>query len=404
MLSEHGLRGRNAQDGPSGDAAPAIRAVDELHGIALRDGASDIHLEPGHGGGRVRQRVDGILHETRRLGPELFTQVVSRIKLLAAMDIADRRQPQDGRYQIEMHGRRVDARVSSVPTLDGERLAIRLLDMQARVPMLEQLGMPLALLRRYRALIHEPHGFVVVCGPTGSGKTTTLYASLAERNVEAQHLCTIEDPVEVRLLGVAQVQVNARAGLTFPTALRSFLRQDPNVIMVGEMRDAETAGVAMSAALSGQLVLTSLHASDAPRTVERLVELGLHRHAVAAGLTAVLAQRLVRRLCRACRVPRRAQHDDEALHLEPGALIYEARGCERCGGTGYHGRTGIFELIAVDAETCAAIADGASPARLAEIARKHGYERMSLSGAAEVMQGTTSVEELRRVLAIGTAA
>jgi type IV pilus assembly protein PilB len=404
LLSEHSPHGRDAQGGWNGDTAPAIRAVDDLHGIALRDGASDIHIEPINGSGRVRQRIDGILHETRRLAPELFAQVVSRIKLLAAMDIADRRQPQDGRYQIEMHGRQVDARVSSVPTIDGERLAIRLLDMQARVPMLEHLGMSAALLENYRRFIHAPYGFVVVCGPTGSGKTTTLYASLAERNVEGQHLCTIEDPVEVRLGGVAQVQVNARAGLTFPTALRSFLRQDPNVIMVGEMRDAETAGVAMSAALCGQLVLTSLHASDAPRTIERLTELGLPRHAIAAGLSAVLAQRLVRRLCTACRLPRKVGRFAEMFGLEASAVIYESGGCERCNGTGYRGRVAIFELMGIGEEMCVAIADGASPTRLADIARTDGYRRMWFAAAAEVTQGKTSIQELRRVLAVGAGA
>ncbi|MEO9170885.1 MAG: GspE/PulE family protein, partial [Candidatus Baltobacteraceae bacterium] len=285
-----------------GDAPPAVRAVDSLHDAAVRAGASDVHIEPTHDGGRVRHRIDGILREVRRMPAPLFAQVVSRIKLLAAMDIADKRQPQDGRYHIEHSGKSIDARVSSMPTISGEKIVVRLLDMHARVPSLEYLGMPPDLLAQYRDLVHAPHGFIVVCGPTGSGKTTTLYASLSERNVEGQHVCTIEDPVEVRLAGIAQVQVHARAGVTFAAALRSFLRQDPNVIMVGEMRDSETAAVAMSAALSGQLVVTTLHASDAPRTVDRLVELGLKRHAIAAGLSGIVAQRLVRELCLHCRM------------------------------------------------------------------------------------------------------
>jgi type II secretory ATPase GspE/PulE/Tfp pilus assembly ATPase PilB-like protein len=253
-----------------GDAPPAIRAVDELHTAAIAAGASDIHIEPAQGGGRVRLRVDGILHESTRIPRELFSHVVSRVKLLAAMDIADRRQPQDGRYHIDAHGRSIDARVSSMPTINGEKLVIRLLDMHARVPTLEDLGMPSLLLEQYRRLVHAPHGFIVVCGPTGSGKTTTLYASLSERNVEGQHLCTIEDPVEIRMTGVAQVQVNTRAGLTFAGALRAFWRQDPNVIMVGEpARERRAVGRGASrrtrAAASGNCLGSLRYFSATPR-------------------------------------------------------------------------------------------------------------------------------------------
>lgn len=223
------------------DAPSAIRVVDELHDLGASFGASDIHIEPSGDGGRVRYRVDGILREVRRLPVVVFPQVVSRVKLLAGMDIADKRQPQDGRYHIDLQGRSIDARVSSIPTIAGEKLAVRLLDMQARVPGLSELGMAPAMLARYRALVHCAHGFVVVCGPTGSGKTTTLYASLDERNAESENLCTIEDPVEARIAGIAQVQVHSRAGVTFASALRAFLRQDPNVILIGEMRDSETA-------------------------------------------------------------------------------------------------------------------------------------------------------------------
>jgi type II secretory ATPase GspE/PulE/Tfp pilus assembly ATPase PilB-like protein len=324
----------------------------------------------------VRHRIDGVLRETRRLPQALFAQSISRIKLLAGMDIADRRTPQDGRYQIDWNGRSVDARVSSIPTIDGERLVIRLLDMQTEVPSLERLGMPDAILRRYRELIHAPHGFVVICGPTGSGKTTTLYASLAERHVDGQHLCTVEDPVEVRLPGVSQVQVNPRAGMSFASALRAFLRQDPNAIMVGELRDTETANVAMSAALSGQLVLTSMHSSSAPLAVERLIELGVARHAIAAGLSAIISQRLVRRSCDAC----------------------AANGCERCAGEGYVGRTGIFELVPVTADIREAIAAGAPSVHLAELASRCGYEPMSVDAWRHVTAGRTTVDELRRLL------
>ena len=387
-----------------GDAPPAIRAVDEIHAAALAARASDVHLEPTAAGGRVRQRVDGILREVRTFSEGAFPQIVSRVKLLASMDIADKRQPQDGRYTIEGQGRSIDARVSSMPTIAGEKLVVRLLDMHANVPQLEQLGMPDHLLARYRSLVHAPYGFVVVCGPTGSGKTTTLYASLSERNVEAQHVCTVEDPVEVRLPGVAQVQVHARAGVTFSSALRSFLRQDPNVIMVGEMRDAETAGVAVSAALSGGLVLTSLHANDAPRTIDRLVELGLKRYAIASSLSGIVAQRLIRKLCANCRRPSvLGDRDAHAFGIAPGTRIFEPSGCAACGGVGFDGRTGMFEFLPVNAEIRAAIAAERPSAVLAEIAAESGYQPMLADGLRRLRGGGTSPGELRRVLALGDA-
>jgi type II secretory ATPase GspE/PulE/Tfp pilus assembly ATPase PilB-like protein len=357
------------------DDAPAIRAVDRLHEHAIRLKASDIHLEPTRSGGRVRLRVDGILRESEQLARELFHPMVSRVKLLAAMDIAERRLPQDGHYILERGGRTLDARVSSMPTIAGEKLVIRLLDMQAEIPSLASLGMTPSVLERYRRSIHAAHGFIVVCGPTGSGKTTTLYASLAERNLDGQHLCTVEDPVEVQMAGVAQVQVNPRAGLTFASALRAFLRQDPNVIMLGEMRDAESASVAMSAALSGQLVMTTMHASDAPRAIERLVEFGLNRHTLAAGLTAVVSQRLVRRLC-GCR----------------GA------GCTRCAGVGYRGRIAVFEFLPMTSAVRSAVARGNTALELAELASQVGYEPMMTEGLDLVARGETSRSELERVL------
>jgi type II secretory ATPase GspE/PulE/Tfp pilus assembly ATPase PilB-like protein len=399
LLEDDVIRGERGAD------PPAVRAVDELQEGAIRARASDLHLEPTHDGGRARQRVDGFLTEVRRFTPELFAQIVSRVKLLAAMDIADKRQPQDGRYYIDLLGRSVDARVSSMPTIAGEKLVIRLLDLHARVPSLERLGMPDSMLERYRRLVHAPHGFVVVCGPTGSGKTTTLYASLAERNVEGQHICTIEDPVEVRMAGIAQVQVNAKAGLTFAGALRSFLRADPNVIMVGEMRDSETAGVAISASLSGQLVMTTLHASDAAQAVERLSELGMRRQAIAAGLSGIVAQRLIRELCSACRYPVSLEEGmREALGLSAPSTVFEAEGCQRCSGTGYAGRTGLFEYVPVTSDLREAIARDASSVVIASIAATHGYEPMVHDGVRRVLRGETTVAELCRVLAVASHA
>jgi type IV pilus assembly protein PilB len=375
------------------DDPPAIRAIDRLHETALRLRASDIHLEPTRTGGRVRLRVDGILRESDQMARELFHPMVSRVKLLAGMDIAERRLPQDGRYVLERRGRSLDARVSSMPTIAGEKLVIRLLDMQAEVPGLASLGMNATMLSRYRQAIHAAHGFVVVCGPTGSGKTTTLYASLAERNLNKEHLCTVEDPVEVRMAGVAQVQVNVKAGLTFASALRAFLRQDPNVIMLGEMRDSESASVAMSAALSGQLVMTTLHAGDAPRAIERLVEFGLNRHTLAAGLSAIVSQRLVRRLCSHCRRP--------APSVRGPA--FESAGCTRCDGSGYRGRVAIFEFLPVTHAVRSAVSHADTALELADLAMRAGYEPMMTEGLQLVARGETSRSELERVLGSGDA-
>jgi type IV pilus assembly protein PilB len=390
---------------PESDDAPAVRALDDIHDRALERSASDIHVEPTQNGGRVRQRVDGILLEAGLLTPELYAQVITRMKLLAGMDIADRRQPQDGRYAIERNGRSVDARVSSVPTILGEKLVVRLLDHQARVPTLNSLGVPNSLMNRFQRVLHAPHGFVIACGPTGSGKTTTLYAAMSERNLDSQNICSVEDPVEVRIPGIAQIQVNARAGVTFASALRAFLRQDPNVIMVGEIRDEETAAVAASAALSGQLVLATLHSSDAPKAVERLVELGVARHTIAAGLSAVVAQRLVRRLCEVCRLPYRVSRQvAREFSIEDGLTVYRADGCDACSGTGYVGRSAVFECLFIDDELRRLIACGPSSVAIADRARECGYQPMIVDGIRRAVSGETTLDELRRVLAVDGAA
>jgi len=372
------------------EEAPAVRALYRIQNCALANCASDVHLDPTPSGGRVRFRVDGMLRNIETLEGILYLSLVSRIKLLAGMDIADRRQPQDGRYAIPSQKGDVDARVSSVPTIDGEKLVIRLLDTRAKSPALDCLGMRVTTLARYRRLIAAPYGFLIVTGPTGSGKTTTLYSSLREISNQTRSICTVEDPVEMRLEGVAQVNVNARAGLDFSVVLRSFLRQDPNVIMVGEMRDAATASVAISAALSGQLVLTTLHSNDAPRTIERLLELGVERHAIGAALFGVLSQRLVRRLCPECR----------AFDARSGA--YVAAGCPECLNTGYSGRIGLFELLEVDDAIREAIAGGSSVVAIRRLAERTGYEPLAADGSAKLASGETSRDELRRVL--GSAA
>ena len=379
--------------------APAVRAVDRILAAAIGAHASDVHVEPAAGGGRVRLRVDGVLREHETIAAALYPAFVSRLKLMAGMDIADRRQPQDGRCAIPFEQREIDARVASVPTVDGEKLVVRLLDRYAASPDLAALGMPTALLARYRAAVRAPWGFVVVSGPTGSGKTTTLYASLAELDADARNLCSVEDPVEMRLRGVTQVQVNPRAGLTFPLVLRAFMRQDPNVVMVGEMRDGETAAVALSAALAGQFVFATLHANDAPRTIDRLVELGVARHALAAALTAIVAQRLVRTLCERCRIHAPIPPPLRARLALAAETWYVAAGCRACAETGYLGRTGVYELLDVDEATRDAVATGASSVHVAQLASRAGYAPMRDDALAKVLAGTTSFDELSRVVA-----
>lgn len=364
-----------------GGEAPAVRELQAIHAAAVAAPASDIHLEPTLTGGRIRERTDGILRETRVCEAELFAQLVSRVKLIAGMDIADKRQPQDGRYSIEQDGRIFEARVSSTPTIAGEKLVIRLLDHYGNAPSLEALGMPSSVLERFHQAVCAPHGFIVVCGPTGSGKTTTLYAALRSRDVETDNICTVEDPVEIRIPGLSQVQVNPKAGVTFASALRSFVRQDPNVIMVGEMRDSETALVASSAALSGQLVMTTLHANDAATAVDRLRELGVSHHTIASSLTAVVSQRLLRRRCATC----------------------HGEGCVLCCGSGLRGRVAAFEMLTIDDALRALIAGGAPGFLVAQEAARAGFTALGEHALDLMRSGQTSASELRRVLALSVA-
>jgi type IV pilus assembly protein PilB len=391
---------RTASNAPSETAAevPAVRAVDRIFSRAIAAHASDIHIDPGPHGGRVRLRVDGLLQDVEAIPGELYPSLTSRVKVLAGMDVADRRQPQDGRCGIPFERREIDARVASLPTIGGEKLVIRLLDGSANATELATLGMPHPMLEHYRAAIHAPWGFVLIAGPTGSGKTTTLYASLSELDARSRNVCSVEDPVERRLSGVAQVQVNVRAGLTFPIALRAFMRSDPNVVMVGELRDAATADVSVSAALSGQLVFTSLHATDAPRTIDRLVELGVARHSLAAALTVVVAQRLVRKLCEQCRHRVRIPPSAQDLLSTAQETWYVAAGCRACDGTGYVGRTGVYELLRVDDAIRDAIAMGVSSVHIAALAGQNGYRPMRQDARTKVLTGLTTFEEISRVV------
>jgi type II secretory ATPase GspE/PulE/Tfp pilus assembly ATPase PilB-like protein len=383
------------------EETPVVRAVDEILNSAAVVRASDVHIEPFAGGGRVRERVDGVLRETRRLSSEHFDRVLSRLKLLAGMDIADRRLPQEGRYCTRLGGRYVEARISSLPTVAGERLAIRMLEPQSEVPRLEELGMPLTMARRLREFVHAPAGFIIVCGPTGSGKTTTLYSALAERNVVGQQLCSVEDPVEVRLPGVAQVQVNVRAGITFAVALRAFLRQDPDCVMVGEMRDAETAAVASSAGLCGQLVMTTLHANDALHAFDRLLELGLSAQAIAASVSAIVSQRLLRQLCVDCKIGATTGREAEWLGIASGSIANVPGGCDRCAGSGYRGRSAIFEIVAMTPELRSAIESRLPVEMRRAVACEGGFETMHRWASHSILDGETSVDEVSRVLGAG---
>jgi type II secretory ATPase GspE/PulE/Tfp pilus assembly ATPase PilB-like protein len=380
-------------------AAPVARAVDVTLRRAVAARASDVHIEPsGDGAGRTRMRVDGVMRAGEPIGRELFAPLISRIKLLAGLDIANRRLPQDGRYSVAIDSRRIDARVSSIPTLDGEKLVIRLLDHHVALPRLDDLGMDARALTSYRTVAHAPWGFVVVSGPTGSGKTTTLYASIAELDRSARNVCTAEDPIEARLPDTTQVQVNVRAGLTFPVALRSFVRQDPDVIMIGEMRDNETAAVGVSAALAGQTVFATVHSNDAPRTIDRLVELGVARHSLAAALTVVVAQRLVRKLCTTCRQSVAVPAHLRSVFSPTIAKWFVASACLVCNGTGYAGRTGVFEVLEVDDAIREAIAAGVPSATLTHVAAERDHRSLYHDAAAKIAAGTTSFSEVERAV------
>ena len=380
---------------------PVIRYVNLLVRDAYDAGASDIHLEATRGGGlTARFRLDGVLTPVRESPPPRPDAVVSRIKLLAELDIAERRRPQDGRIRVRLESRELDLRVSTVPTLFGESVVIRLLDRGGRPVELEALGMGEAVFRGMARLSERPHGMILVTGPTGSGKTTTLYAALARRRADAEKIITVEDPVEYQLQGVAQVPVHRQAGVTMGSALRSILRQDPDVIMVGEMRDTETAEIAIQAAMTGHLVFSTLHTTDAVGAVPRLLDLGVPDYLVAATLEGVLAQRLVRRICDACRVAYHPSADQVALVAgRPLGRMSLTRGagCPACRGTGFRGRVGLFELLLLTDDIKDAITSGARRSALVALVTERGMVSLRADGWAKVEAGLTTVDEVLRV-------
>ena len=383
------------------DDAPVIKLVNQIVAQAVEQGASDVHLSPDGKETRVRFRVDGVLHDVttvpRRMGPG----VVSRVKIMAELDISERRVPQDGRVGLTVDGRHVDLRVVTLPSVHGESIVMRILDKDSVVMKLEKLGMGDADRESFEHAIHQTHGAVLVTGPTGSGKSTSLYAALQVLNTPEKNIITVEDPVEYQVEGITQVQVSPKAGLTFATGLRAMVRADPDVIMVGEIRDKETAQIAVESALTGHLVLSTLHTNDAPSAITRLVEMGIEPFLVASALDCVLAQRLVRTLCSHCK--QRTIISAEVLRQNGyKALVdleaYEPNGCRRCSGSGYRGRAGIYEVMSVTPEIRRLALERRGAEELNEMAVQQGMRRLRDDGLEKVRQGRTSIAELARVL------
>jgi len=378
--------------------APVIRLVNQLLTRALESRASDIHIEPFENQLRVRYRIDGILHDMDPPPRQLKAAIISRLKILAQLNIAERRLPQDGRIKIKIAGKDVDLRVATIPTLYGESVVTRLLERSQIFSDLESLGFPAAALRSFSEMISKPHGMILVTGPTGSGKTTTLYGALQKINDPGKKIITIEDPVEYQLNGVNQIQVKPQIGLTFANGLRSIVRQDPDIIMVGEIRDYETAEIAVQAALTGHLVFSTLHTNDAAGAIARLLEMGVQDYLLASSLLGVLAQRLVRRLCLSCRkrVPFRGARM-EGFNGDPPKTVWEAVGCDSCAATGYLGRIGIFELLPATSEVCKLIVQRADANLIRKLAISQGMRLLREDGWQKVRDGVTTLAEVLRV-------
>ncbi|ATY34807.1 type II secretion system protein GspE [Sphingomonas psychrotolerans] len=382
--------------------APVIRAVNRLIANAVDQRASDIHIEPGDDGLAIRFRIDGMLRDAGRLPVAMRAPLVSRIKVMARLNIAERRLPQDGRMRISVRGHEIDLRVATAPSIHGESVVMRILDRSKLALDFAALGFDAALTGRLREAITRPHGIVLVTGPTGSGKTTTLYAALSELNAPEHKLLTVEDPIEYRLDGVIQTQVNPAIGFTFGSALRSFLRQDPDVMMVGEIRDTETAQIAVQAALTGHMILSTLHTNTAAGAVSRLLDMDVEPFLLGSVLTGVLAQRLVRRLCPDCRTPYDPREDaPEALRplLEAEGIhrLYHPVGCVRCGGSGYSGRIALLEFLRVDVAVSRLILRRADTREILAAAEQGGMRSLAADGVAKAGEGLTTIEEVLRV-------
>ena len=397
--------------------APVLRLLDAIIVQGLETRASDIHLEPGTDLNRIRYRIDGVLQQAQRISMERHTALVSCVKLMAGMDIAEKRKPQDGRAQVTHEGKRIDLRVSSLPTIYGEKIVIRVLDSGTGQLCLDDMGFTEENLTRYRSIYHSSYGLVLITGPTGSGKTTTLYATLQELNRPERNIITIEDPVEYRMDGVNQVALNTKIGMTFASGLRSILRQDPNIIMIGEIRDRETAEISIQAALTGHLVFSTLHTNTAAGAVTRLLDMGIEPFLVASALRGVVAQRLVRKLCPVCKeeyVVDTAWEEaffQDFLHVEnahntviaqQNFTLYHPKGCEECRHSGYRGRLAVHEVMPVTTALKDRIIHHASEQELWAAAKTEfpGLTSLAEDGMYKVNEGLTSVQELLRVLVV----
>jgi type IV pilus assembly protein PilB len=384
----------------SAEDAPVIKLVYSILGQAVTEGASDIHFEPGEGEMRVRFRVDGVLYEAARVPKRMIAGVVSRVKIMSDMDIAEKRVPQDGRVSVNVESRKVDLRITTLPTQRGEGCTIRILDKEQALRTLDDLGLEGDPRRRYETAFRKPYGAILVTGPTGSGKSTSLYATLNEINAVERNIITIEDPVEYRLEGINQIGVNRRAGLTFAAGLRSILRADPDVIMVGEIRDAETARIAIESALTGHLVLTTLHTNDAPGAIVRLQKMGIETFLTASAIECVVAQRLARKLCSHCKrrtlVPMSAL-SEAGFRVGADLEAYEPGGCARCSGTGYRGRIGLFSVMVMSDRIKEMTVAGVPEGELTKAAREEGMLTLREDGLIKVHAGVTSIEEVARV-------
>jgi type IV pilus assembly protein PilB len=371
---------------------------------AVNDRASDIHIEPEERSLRVRYRIDGVLHEVMNPPKSVQAGMISRLKIMADINIAERRIPQDGRIGIVVQGKQIDIRVSTLPTVNGEKIVMRLLDKSSVLLELKDLGFRQENFNRYEESFTKPYGMILVTGPTGSGKSTTLYATLNILNRPDVNIVTVEDPVEYRLAGINQVQTHPKAGLTFASALRSILRQDPDIILIGEIRDRETAQIAVESALTGHLVLSTLHTNDAPSSVTRLVEMGIEPFLVASALDSVLAQRLARKLCEKCREPYMPTEDELVVAkfpFEEGEelpKLYRAIGCTACGNTGYKGRMALHEVMTVTEDIERLTVEHASSEAISRVAQEQGMALLRNDGMEKVKDGLTSIEEVLRVV------
>ncbi len=383
---------------------PVIKLVNNIFMQASQKDASDIHIEPGKNKLRIRYRIDGVLKEQDfNISFSLTSAIISRIKILANMDIAEKRSPQDGRIQLKLGVKDYDIRVSTLPTIYGEKIVMRLLDKSATKVGLESLGLSEKKLKLIKKLLKQTNGIILVTGPTGSGKTTTLYSCLKELNSEEKNIITIEDPVEYQFDNINQVQVNPQAGITFANGLRAILRQDPDIIMVGEIRDKETAEIAVQAALTGHLVLSTIHTNDASSTISRLIEMEIEPFLLASSIRAIIGQRLVRKICTNCMVKYVAREDEKMMleyPLNEKLILRKGKGCSMCSNTGYKGRTGIYEILPITSEIRKMIVEKKTPDEIINRAKKLGYTTMQQDGFKKVLEGITTLEEVLRVTRI----